>query len=325
MPAALLERIDRDPNQRIERIVPHIKEYRPRGLARWICIDDRFALTDGELYRQTAGGAVGAGEDWAVAMAMGARRRANSAGRQVGEMARSKYGRAPVQVLGGIATKVLKQEGVLLNLHEGCAAEDSAQPIGGIIASRDDKSRNELFTRSKAIKPDLTADEFLMVVDVWRQDLLAEQDTRQSRILPASIGAVILGEGKVGSAALTHPEAQPDAGWVQDPNTGGWQMSAVDRVALVKASHVSPDLIADHRRYAAFDSKGAWEAGTPAYHISYGDMTRELADPLGDLAPFRIDDFLTATAVRHAATSMALDGYVDQERFGGQMTIQRVL
>lgn len=261
---------------------PHLHEQN----SAWYCIDDRYALVKG-LYRQIAGGAAGVGQDIAVSHSMRVMRRSRH--NQVVDLAQRRgFAAAPAQVLGSIAAKTLSHQGVKLGLHQGCAAEDGAAAIVGIQADKRASVKDELWRRSRVIKPDLTSEQFMQNHDInaW---LL-----RANRILDAEEAKQQFSEG---------------GQWEQE-GSGLWTLDPVERVSLVDSKHVAADLLADYGRNVALDARAAFEAGTPAYHVSLGDMPAEIAGPLSDVIPFEVGDFMAVTAIRHAATSIALDAHV---------------
>lgn len=261
------------------------RDYRPQTRGEetdWFCIDDRYLIGKG-LYRQVAGGAAGVGDAWAKAEAMRALRLRRSSD-VVNLAERQGLATAPVQVLGSIAAKTLRAEGIKLGVHDNCAREASAKPIAEIEA----KGGVELFRRSRTIKPDLDSATFEQIVHISRELLSAD------RIMSADEAAGQFDEGGV---------------WGKS-GSGLWQLDPVERVPLVESPHASPIMLADYGRNVAYDVKAAFtDEGSPlpAYHISLGDIPDEIAGPLSDVIPFDTDDFMAAVAVNHAATSIALD------------------
>lgn len=255
--------------ERFTRDLPRANAERP---VKWICIDDRYALIEGP-YRQTAGGLVGVGQDVNNAIAMGNR----------GDTTPSTV-KIPTQILGSIVSKTLLPEGVQLLLHADCAAEAKAQAIRQIEITNDPTQRDELFERSGQIYPELTSSKF-----------------EQAREAKAA--------ARIMSPNDAIPHVEHGLAWQQSAG-GIYTLEPTKRVALVDSSHVSAIMLADWRPEVAFDTRAAFtapkEARMPAYHASFGDMPHEIAGPLSDVFGFKVEDLLAATAIRHAAVSMAL-------------------
>ncbi|MET1032875.1 MAG: hypothetical protein ABWX94_00045 [Candidatus Saccharimonadales bacterium] len=249
--------------------LPRANAERP---VKWICIDDRPALVDG-LYRQTAGGQAGVGEDIANAVAM-----SKNSTNTIEDI--------PTQVVGNIAGKSLRymRQGVELLLHRGCAAELQALAIREIQITNDSGQQAELFERSVQIYPELTSSKFEQ----------AQEMKARARILPPD-------------EAIPHLEY--GRAWRKSAN-GLYGLNPTKRVALVDSPHVSATMLTNWRTEVAFDSRAAFtapqEQKMPAYHASFGDMIPEIAEPLRNIFDFEVGDFLAATAIRHAAVSMAL-------------------
>jgi len=268
----------------IEAASKFVRPYAPpKGEATdWICIDDRQTAGSRRLYRQSGGAPVGVGHDWAVAMEMKAQK---NRGTNMAE--RGGLLIAPIQILGGVAAKMLlaQENSVRLNLHGHCKAELGAVAVAELSASKDEA----VYLRAQKINPNLTSDQFEQVSDVNAAIL------ETSRVLAPQAAATQLEKG---------------GKWQQSATSGLWKMDPVNRVALV-GEHVSPYFIADYNRGVAYDVHEAHNPTSgeplPAYHVSMGDMPKEIAEPLQDIIPFNTDDFLAATAIRHAAISMALE------------------
>lgn len=264
------------------------------GVIRYGCIDDRPGLIEGP-YRQTAGGPVGVGQDIVGAVMLD--NRANKSAKMVEWAQRAGTALHPVQIIGGLAADILStQENIQLWLHTGCAAEDKVDAITTIQATGDD----ELFDRARQILPSLKSPTFERITENNQRII----DT--AGILHPSLAAVHLEEGIVWTA----------------PDGRLSHLDPVNRMELINSDHVSSHFLADWRTGVAYDSRAAFtdpEAPLPAYHASFGDMEQEIARPLSQEFDFRVEDFMAASAVRHAATTIALD----QVSPTGQIAIHR--
>ena len=251
-----------------------VREHDPRNNGQainWICMDERFAIING-LYRQTGGGAVGVGEDWGVSMILSGRRNDVRRARE----AATTQQMPQAHILGGVAAKILRPEGIILNTHAKCAAEGAALTIRDAIVNR----RDEVFDQTQSVRP-MSRSRFDEVADAFEALPIGE----------ATSAAHDLDNGA--TTALWTPNARPLA------------VPAVQRVDLVDMPHVAGDILINERQGVAFDAKSALETGMPAYHVSMGDMS-EIHDELYATVPTDRDDFLDSAGVRHAATSLFL-------------------
>lgn len=252
-----------------------VRKHNPREEGQpvnWICMDERPALIDG-LYRQTGGGAVGVGEDLGVSMILGKRR--NDA-RRAQEMSVS-TGMPQAHLLGGVATKIVRPEGIILNTHGKCAAEGAALTIRDAIVNQ----RDRVFAQTQLVRP-MDRDRYDQIADAFDALPIAEA-TQAARDLDHGVQTLWT------PSSAGRPQAVPP----------------VNRVDLVDMPHVASNIIINEGRGVAYDARGAMEANTPAYHVSLGDLV-EVHDALYDTIPTDRDDFVDSAVVRHAATSLFL-------------------
>lgn len=252
----------------------YIKHYDPleKGMdVNWICMDERFAVVP-TRYRQTAGGAVGVGMDASAAMLM-----AKFRGEQV-----ETAGLPPVHAVGAIAAAYLHPQGIVLNTHEGCAAESAAPTIRQAIVDRSEP----LFRQTQKVKPGMTPERFNEIGEAFAY-VHVEEDTIEA--------ARQLDEGRTKSlwtptGLMTRHQKAP----------------RVERVPLIDSPHVSGDVLVNNREHSALDVEYAFLRDVPAYHISMGDQ-KELVQGLHEAGfVFDQEDFEDVSAVRHAATTMFL-------------------
>jgi hypothetical protein len=252
-----------------------IVEHDPRadGLSSpWVCIDDR-PVEPGEglgLYKQIAGGALGAATDALVAAELATKGHVlvtDHNGKYIGEG----WNIYTTDAAASDLTDEAHETGVDLRLHEVCAAEDYAVMIATnlVIPS----NHPSIFAAAREIYPNLSEDDFEDAVEVYR-GLLS-----QGAILSSDVAAEHM-EGKI------------------------------SRVGLVTMPHKAGTLISNHVARTAFDNAGALEAGVPAYHASFGDMS-EITPSAHDLLSAGSREefhakFLAASAIRHGAVALAL-------------------
>jgi hypothetical protein len=87
------------------------------------------------------------------------------------------------------------------------------------------------------------------------------------------------------------------------------------RLAIVTMEHAAGNFFVSTDANQVYDRRAALtdpHSPLPGYNLSLGAMERDIIRPLSEIIPFRPTDFMAATAVRHAAVTMALpvpEGY----------------
>jgi hypothetical protein len=256
-----------------------ITPYDPRalgGAVDWICMDERFALLRNlGLYRQIAAAGHGVGQDIFAATELerkGTYLNTTANGQYEDESANPSNDVSSIPVLGKVAAASLRMHSVKLHVHEACAAEGQAQGIALAIA--DSNNHEGLFTLGREFYSGLTRDKVsdiqLIFGAIASQKKLASRDTN-------------------------------DDIFTRSTEHHGLFLPALQRVPLAPIDHVADRVVVNHRKGVAFDTFRALEQQQASYHISLGDMLEEIHGPLHDLFPIREENFLSVTAVRHAA------------------------
>ncbi len=286
----------------------YVTRHRPRNEAKtshWICVDERFAIIDG-LYRQTAGGAQGTGQDVYLAHRLAIRRRnvgshfdAPSAqsvnqlphhsnhptAQRISHM--DKSGNLPKSyVFAATNAHVARLSGVELHNHIGCAAELTAQAIAEGTVKQRDAVWNRL---ARCAPPTLDKKRFNEIVDA------IDEANENGWLAPADVSAPLL-----------------DKGFVHDDT----EIPAVNRVELHDMQHVGTTMMLGMVTGMAFNVEAAVKDGEQdnqlytVYHASIGDAD-ELYGALRPAYPVLRSpeghaDFEDAMLVRNAATSLFL-------------------
>jgi|GEM_PF-2057942 len=276
-------------------------------------LDRRHATAQSILYKQTAGGPFGVGQDVNVSLRLakmrngrgdfsGADRAVQQHNAQAERYDQPRRTVAPSYVLGSMTAKALREEGIDLLAHQGCAAEQSAESIAWGIATNKGPNGENVY---EAIK------------DAYPGGL------KRSRFNDIS-GAYgdALADGMV--ASLDESTPAMDRGAVTDFGL----ILPVGRAALADMQHVSPTMLIDWRHNVAFNVGDAVQASDVAedgtakpggeiwtsYHASMGDMGQIVGAVQDELFP-AIDeqDFIDAAFVRNSTTSLFLPRQINAD------------
>jgi hypothetical protein len=169
---------------------------------------------------------------------------------------------------GAIAKTVFKHSGIELALHSGCAAENALPDVAA--EANQAETFDTVFATARAIYPELTE--------------------RTAERAYAALGALSL------------------ANMIRDPNHAADHMkyeAGINRLTIAPVLHASNVIIANHNADLRFDTKAAWNAGVPAYHIGFGAYPAIL-EHTQSILPTNNDDVLAVSAMRHAATASRL-------------------
>jgi len=318
--------------------VPHTPNINRGERTTYACIDERLALFDGFSrvhngatlidrrgapasalrYRRTAGGAVGLGQDTHIALRMQQARHFGAPGLQgihqagavllgksgedqVFSMFESRRPKAPAEahLLGSIAVKTARSEGIDIVTHEDCAAEINAALIAQGIASGLGPQGEDLF---EAIRYSYDAPGGL-------------KKSRYNQI--ADMYGAALADNSIASLDIAKPAY--DQGIAGNPPT--------PRVALMSIDHYANTHIIEWGRGVVYDTQAAVNASDfentgagrlyGAYQTSMGDMP-ELQDAISSVFPVDQQDFTDAAFVRNAVTTLYLP------RQHGDMPVQHL-
>jgi hypothetical protein len=274
-----------------------------------VLLDRRQATAQSLLYKQTASGPFGVGKDTNISLRL-AKLRNSRGDLSLADQAIKNHSKSaeqpsrklpPSYVLGSMAAKALRAEGIDLLAHKGCAAEMAADTIGWGIATNKGPNGEDIFETIKDMQPGgLKRSRFNDISGVYGDALT---------------------DGMIASLEESTPAIAEGA------DTPFGSIQPVGRAALVGINHVSPNMVIDWRRNVALDAEAAIQASdiaddgsaTPggdiwaSYHTSMGDMG-QIADTVQDLFP-AIDpqDFIDAAFVRNAATSLFLPRQINAE------------
>ncbi len=261
--------MSRAPLNPYEFITPYNAATPPKSV---ICIDERYALnpdgTPHKTYIQTGGGAYGVAQDWMVGAAI-------DVGIRHGEGAmRSVIGSyQPVHRVAGKAAQVLRPFGIELKTHEACAIELLAEDAASTIANATDAEKDGLFRRAQYMDP-----------EVRRRDLV--------------IGARAMGYmAKQGLYAEHHHARKELAEGVKSNQV---RLDPVERVEVNGRKHVAEQIIINSNAGTVFDTRAAWEAGMPAYHIGLGATEQHVRQNLAGYRAVSYRGYRAATVLRHS-------------------------
>lgn len=169
---------------------------------------------------------------------------------------------------GAIAKTVFKHSGIELALHSACAAENALPDVA--TEAKQAETFDAVFATARAIYPELTE--------------------RTAERAYAALATLSL------------------ANMLRDPNHAANHMkhvAGINRLTIAPVQHASNIIIASHNANLRFDTKAAWEAGVPAYHIGFGAYPTIL-EHTQSVLPTNNDDVLAVSAMRHAATASRL-------------------
>ena len=127
-------------------------------------LDRRNATNQSLFYKQTAAGPFGLGQDINTSLRLAKlRNRHTDTGAaavasarhnaRAAEQAKPRHSIPPSYVLGSMAAKALRAEGVDLLAHEGCAAEMAAGPISQGIATNTGPNGEDIYEAIKDLYP----------------------------------------------------------------------------------------------------------------------------------------------------------------------------
>lgn len=178
---------------------------------------------------------------------------------------------------GMIAKTVFRHSGIELALHSKCAAENALLEVAA--EANQAGTFDAVFATARAIYPELT-------------EHAAERAY-------AALGALSL------------------ANMVRDPDHAADHMkrkAGINRLTIAPMQHASNVIIANHKAGLRFDTRAAWNAGVPAYHIGFGAYPTIL-EHTQSILPTNNDDVLAVSAMRHAATASRLPLPAEAQQF----------
>jgi hypothetical protein len=172
------------------------------------------------------------------------------------------------------------------DLHQSCLAEAALLTTAQSIASCDP---NKLLTTVNQLATGVDSDKVEQVIDMYGRIVDSGNVIRSTEVAAQSM-------------ATSEPRGP----------------IALQRNQLIDSGHVARDVIANHTT-GWFDTRGAYQADTPAYNISFGHLP-ELAGQMADFLAVNEDMLTISSLVRHAATIPALP---HPDGADGQLTIHR--
>lgn len=185
---------------------------------------------------------------------------------------------ATVDIYAGIIAKtVFKRSGIELALHSSCAAENALPDVA--TEANQAATFDAVFATARTLYPELT-------------------EPTAERAL-AALGTLSL-------TAMIRP-AEHAAHHME-------HKAGINRLTIAQQPHASNVIIANHANDLRFDTRGAWDAGVPAYHIGFGAYP-VILEHTQSILPTSGDNVLAVSAMRHAATASRLPLPADSEQF----------